>query len=151
MILKDFLPNPALKEFIQWYRIVHFEYDKTAPFPSKAYPPKPEECLHFFIRDKELIEFSSGRKIDNPPPIVVTGQQTSVMKRYPGGNLINFQIVFQPTGLFRLTGIPSFELTNQYIDAEYIFSKKIHFIYEQLQNANSYDEMLIVADRFVTN
>lgn len=54
MILNDFLPDPAFRDFIQFYRIVHF-----------------------------------------------------------GDTFLNFRIVFQPTGLFRLTGIPAYELNNQ--------------------------------------
>jgi transcriptional regulator GlxA family with amidase domain len=53
--------------------------------------------------------------------------------------------------LFRLTGIPSFELSNQCVDAENIFSKNIRFIYEQLQDAKSFSEMLLIADRFVAS
>jgi AraC-like DNA-binding protein len=83
-------------------------------------------------------------------PIVLFGQQTSINKRHFFGNIfLTFQIVFQPTGLFRLTGIPSFELTNQYFDSENIFSKNIRFIHEQLQHAKSYSEMFLIADGFV--
>ncbi len=36
MILKDFLPSPATREFVQCYRIVHFKFEKTAQLPFKA-------------------------------------------------------------------------------------------------------------------
>src|SRR5882672_4656037 len=121
MILKEFLPAPAFREFIQWYRIVHFEFDKTAAFPFKAYPPRPEECLHFFLRDREAVELINRPKKDYQLQMVLVGQQTSVMNRYAGKDFLNFQVVFQPTGLYRLTGIPSAELSNQYLDAESIF------------------------------
>jgi AraC-like DNA-binding protein len=48
-----------------------------------------------------------------------------------------------------LTGIPSFKLTDQFIDATFAFSKNIRFIHEQLKHAKSYSEMLLIADRFV--
>ena len=53
-------------------------------------------------------------------------------------------------GRFRLTGIASVELTNQYLDAGHIFSKDIRFVLEQLQQAGSYSEMILIADRFVS-
>lgn len=151
MILKDFLPTAAVREFIYCYRIVHFEFDKSAESPFKIYPPKPEECLLFYLRDREEIEVAGYEKKDYKLPVVLIGQQTSIMKRYAGKNFLNFQIVFQPTALFRLTGIMAHELTNNYIDAELIFSKNIHFIFEDLQYAPTYDKMLIIADRFVSD
>ncbi len=150
MILKDFLPNPAFREYIQCYRICHFEFDKTTETSVKAYPPKPEECVYFIFKGSIEIEFMNCGKKNLDLPIVLFGQQTSINKRYFFGSVfLNFQIVFQPTGLFRLTGIPSFELTNQYFDSENIFSKNIRFIHEQLQHAKSYSEMLLIADKFV--
>ncbi|MEP6949801.1 MAG: helix-turn-helix domain-containing protein [Ginsengibacter sp.] len=150
MILKDFLPNPAFREFIQCYRICHFEFDKSTQTSVKAYPPKPEECIYFIFKGSLEIEFMNRGKKNLDLPIILFGQQTSINKRcFFGSVFLNFQIVFQPTGLFRLTGIPSFELTNQYFDSENIFSKNIRFIHEQLQDAKSYSEMLLIADRFV--
>lgn len=150
MILKDFLPDPAFREFVQCYRIVHFEFGKASELPFKAYPPRPEECLHFFLRGQELVELNNSPKKDYQLQIVVLGQQTSVMNRYISGSLLNFTIVFQPAGLFRLTGIPSVEFTNKYLDAQYIFPKSIRFVHEQLQHAQSYSEMVLIADRFIT-
>src|ERR1700682_4522616 len=115
MLIKDYLPNPSFSEFVQWYRIVHFEFDNLKQPPLKAYPPKPETVLHFFIRGG--IEVINGCNHDYQHPIMLAGQQTSVVNRYCiGRETVNLQIVFQPSGLFRLIGIPSFELTNRYVD-----------------------------------
>jgi len=43
------------------------------------------------------------------------------------------QIVFQPTAVFLLTGIPANKLTNQFFDATNIFSKNIKSNFAQLQ------------------
>lgn len=151
MILKDFLPNIAFREFISCYRIVHLEFDKSAEFPFKVYPPKPEECLFFYLRDREEIQLNNCRKKDYELSVALIGQQTSILNRYAGKNFLNFQIVFQPTALFRLTGIPSYEFTNRYIDAEEVFPKTIRFVLEELQQAGTYNEMLLIAERFVAD
>ncbi len=151
MILKDLLPNPAFNEFVQCYRIVHFEFGKVAEFAFKAYPPRPEECLHFFLREREFVQLGNGPKKDYQFPIVLAGQQTTVINRYlPGNNFITFNIIFQPAALFRLTGIPSSELANKYLDAEFIFSKNIRSVHEELQHSQDYSEMVLIADRFVS-
>jgi hypothetical protein len=49
MLLKDFIPKPVLKDYVQFYRIVHFNFTEHQPIPVKAYPPKPENCLIFYI------------------------------------------------------------------------------------------------------
>jgi AraC-like DNA-binding protein len=148
MLIKDFLPDPSHADFVQCYRIVHFEFGKFDEIPLKAYPPKPEQVLHFFVRDG--IEVMSGCERKSQYPVLIAGQQTSVVNRYTGKDFLNLQIVFQPTGLFRLTGIPANELTNKYIDATCIFTGNILFTYERLQYAKSYSEMLQIAESFVT-
>ncbi|RDC66254.1 helix-turn-helix domain-containing protein [Adhaeribacter pallidiroseus] len=152
MILQDLTPHPSLTEFVQCYRIVHFDFVQAPEPVFKAYAPRPEVCLHFFLRERELVQLGDGPKVDYNFPVVLAGQQTAVLNRYlMGKNFITFNIAFQPTALFQLTGISAFELTNQYLDAELIFSKNIRLILEQLQNAASYHQMVTIGDRFVTS
>jgi AraC-like DNA-binding protein len=152
MILKDFAPHPSQNEFVRCYRIVHFDFVKAPEPILKAYSPRPEVCLHFFLRERELVQLGNGPKKDYKFPVVLAGQQTSVINRYlVGKDFITFNIVFHPTALFRLTGISSFELTDKYLDAEQIFSKTIRSILDQLQNAVSYDQMISIADRFINS
>jgi hypothetical protein len=82
MILKEFLPHPAFKEFVQWYRIVHFEFDKFIQIPFKVYSPKPEECLYFILQDSLMFELNNSTKKDSQLPIVI-GQQTIVKPGIP--------------------------------------------------------------------
>lgn len=152
MILKDFAPHPSLNEFVQCYRIVHFDFAPATEPVLKAYAPRPEVCLHFFLRETERVQFGSGQVKDHRFPVVLAGQQTAVFNRYlVGRDFRTFNIVFQPTALFQLTGISSFELKDQYLDAETIFSSNVRLILEQFQHAASYQEMITIADRFVTS
>jgi AraC-like DNA-binding protein len=147
MIIRDFLPEPALREFVQCYRIVDFEFGKLDNIPFKAYAPKPEQCLHFFLRDPIDIEIEDEKKI-TLPAILFTGQPTSLVKRFFGSNLLNVQIVFQPMAVYRLTGIPAYEFTNQLLDATGIFQHRIQYCFEQLQAAKDYSELILIINRF---
>ncbi len=147
MLIRDFLPNPALRDFIQWYRIVHFEFNPSDPIPFKAYPPKPEQCLHFFLHDPLFLKVAEDKK-SVQPSILLIGQRTSMVHHVHGHDLLNVQIVFQPTAVYRLTGIPAYELTNQNLDATYVFPKQIKLVYEQLQAAKNYPELLQITDCF---
>lgn len=152
MILKDFVPHQSLREFVRCYRIVHFDFVKMQEPVLKAYHPRPEVCLHFFLRERELVQLANAQKKDYKFHVALVGQQTSIINRYLlGKDFITFNIVFHPTALFRLTGISSFELTDKYLDAEQVFSKTIRSVLEQLQSATSYNQMTVVADRFVSS
>lgn len=147
MIIRDFLPGTAVSEFVQCYRIVHFEFDKAENIPIKALPPKPEQSLHFFLRDPVAIENADIKK-SYYPSIILAGQRTSLIKIFNGSNLLNVQIVFQPMAVFRLTGIPAYELTNRHLDATSIFQKDIRFTFEKLQSAKDYSELIDIVDFF---
>lgn len=147
MLLRDFLPGPVVRDFVQCYRIAHFEFDRNEEVPFKAYPPKPEQCLHFFLRDPLTIE-KTGDERCQQPSILFIGQQTSLFKLINGSNLLNVQIVFKPTAVFRLTGIPAYQITNKHVDATSIFSKNIQSVFEQLQLAKDYCELLHIVDHF---
>ncbi|MBC8111783.1 MAG: AraC family transcriptional regulator [Verrucomicrobia bacterium] len=148
MLLKDFTPSPDLHFWVRCFRICHFTFDPTAIIPTKLYPPKPETILHFFLRDAWAIDLPNGQK-EYQSPITLTGQRTHAVKQYNGGNFLDFQIVFHPTGLFNITGISAQELTDQALDAENVFAIPVRFTLEQLQEAGSYQEILWIGENFV--
>lgn len=148
MILKDFLPDSSLREFVQWYRIAHFEFGETGSYLFKAYPPKPEVCLHFLLKGSIDIETTGHTKKETLLSMTLLGQQTGVVFRYMSTSLLNFQVVFQPAAVFRLTGIPALELTNKYLNAEDVFPGT-RFLFEELQQAKTYSELLCIADKFL--
>lgn len=84
MLLKDYLPNFAFREYIQCFNIVHFEFDKNIETPFKADPSKPQECLRFSVRHGEEIELFNSQRKDYQLPVALIGQQTSAMKIYVG-------------------------------------------------------------------
>lgn len=149
MLLKDFIPSPAVAEFVQLFRIVHFVFDADAALPFKAYPPRPEHCLAFYPFDTERVEYVGTNKVIESVPVVLYGQQLSVTNRFVGRNFLVFQIIFQPGALYRLTGIPAHEFNDHYLDAESVFSTSLRFVNEQLFHAAEYKAMLLVAENFV--
>jgi AraC-like DNA-binding protein len=151
MILKDFPPNPAFNAYVQNYRIVHFIFDTKMPIPVKAYAPIPEQSLIFFLRDTEQWQRADDKKMFFTPSITLNGQQTFTTFRQPGHEILLFNIIFQPTGLFHLTGIPAHDFRDKTLDAATVFDKEIQGLKEQLQNATSYTEMIGMADKFIAH
>lgn len=147
MILQDFLPNAALKDFIKCYRIIHFSFDKSGTVPPKAYPPKPEQTLHFFLAEPMVVE-TIGKGQVKSPSMLFRGQQSSMVRQFIGHDFWDIQIVFQPTAVYRLTGIPITELAHQFFDATDIFSKNIKSSFSQMQDASGIVELLHIAESF---
>lgn len=149
MVLSEYTPSENLKQFIRVYRIVHFVFNDIAIIPYKPYPPRPEHCLSFYPRDTETVEYlNHGTTISNLKCVLI-GQQTEVTNRYVGKDFLVFQVVFCPGGLYRLTGIPSYELTNSYIDAETVFEKDIKEVNDKLNDAANVDEMVLAVETFL--
>jgi AraC-like DNA-binding protein len=149
MLLKDFLPHSGLKEFVKCYRIVHMEFDKSISLPSKAYTPRPENCIAFYPRDTEWVEYADGGKKIFNVPVALVGQHLGTTNRHIGHDFLAIQIIFQPGALYRLTGIPLNELNDEYLEADCVFSKDIQFVNEQFHHAKNYSEMVTIANQFV--
>ncbi len=148
MVLHQFTPSLILTEFVRVYRVVHFIFDDITKIPYKPYPPRPEHCLSFYPRDTETVEYMNGTKIKNLKTVLI-GQQSEVTNRFVGKDFLVFQVVFSPSGLYRLTGIPSHHLNNCYFDAETIFGKDIKEVNDKLNEATHFNEMVVIVESFL--
>lgn len=149
MALFEFYPSLPLRAYVRVYRIVNFVFQDASAIPFKPYPPRPEQCLSFYPRDTETVAYAnSGQQITNLK-IALIGQQCEVTNRYVGQHFLVFQVVFQPGALYRLTGIPSYELTNAYLDAEAVFSGTIREVNEKLNEAADFGAMVKVVESFL--
>jgi AraC-like DNA-binding protein len=149
MLIKDILPNKEISEYIQCFRIVHMVPANGISHFSKYYIPKPEMVLHAIIKGVQKIKLTTNPATEFIYKYFLSGQQTAPVIFNGTGEFINFQIVFKPTALYKITGIPSSEFADKFTDTSLIFGSSIFSYFEQLQNATSYSEMVIIAERFV--
>jgi AraC-like DNA-binding protein len=149
MLVRYFQPSPDLREYVRLLQLVHLQFSATDVLPFKSYWPRPENCLAFTPRDNEFIEDFDGKNRIIKPRAALIGQPTFVTNRHVGRHCLVFQVVFQTGALFRLTGIPSCEMSNQIIDAEAIFSKEINFVNERLSSTDNYNEMTLIVENFI--
>lgn len=149
MLLKKFAPAPALREYVHYYRIVHFRFE-AAQEQVKFFPPGPQFCLAFYPFGRERICKPDGSFILNAPQALLSGQQLEASTRHLTSNhFLTAQIFFTPAGLYRLTGINPTLLINTFTDAETIFGGQISPVNEQLAAATSYAGMIQLLDQFV--
>jgi len=144
------LPHPALRDYVRLLQIVACTFPSSMPeLPVKAYWPRAENCLAFFPKDPEKIEYGFDGKPLESPRSRLYGQHTIATNRYVGRDFMVFQIQFQPGALYRLTGIPSHELSNTFVDAEAVFSKEIRLVNERLSYTHHYTEMIAIVEDFL--
>ena len=148
MILRDVFPSPALREYVRKHQIIRFVFGAGVAIPNKVYSPRPEHCLVFCLREQQNIGYE-GLMPQAYPKCTLSGQHTSVTTRYTARDFWVLQIVLQPSALFRLTGIPSYELTNTFIDAEAVWSKDIRAAHEQMCNTEDIEEIISIAEAFL--
>jgi AraC-like DNA-binding protein len=149
MILRDVAPSPSLQEYVRKHQIIRFVFDADVILPIKAYSPRPEHCLVFYLRDLQNVAYFDSTFIAKHPKCTINGQHTLVTNRYIARDFWALQIVLQPGALYRLTGIPSYELTNTYIDAEAIWNPDISQIHDQMANCEDVDETIKIAELFL--
>lgn len=143
------LPSPVLREYVRQYQIIGFSFRQDVVIPVKPYWPRPENCLGFYARGGDIVERPNGIAEKLTTRSVIVGQHSYLINRRPPNNFVYFQIVFQPGAFFRLTGIPSHELTNSLIDAETIFSPEIRLVNERLSSTENHLEMVEIVEGFL--
>ncbi|MEZ0483449.1 helix-turn-helix domain-containing protein [Fibrella aquatica] len=149
MLVHYFQPNPALREYVRLFQIVHFVFDDSVVLPVKPYWPRPEHCLAFYTRHTETVRYVGNDTPLQKPRSALIGQPSIVTNRHVGREFLLFQVVFQPGALFRLTGLPVQELTNQFIDAEALWGPEIRLVNERLNSTNNYTDMTAIVELFI--
>jgi AraC-like DNA-binding protein len=149
MILKDILPSLPLTDYVRKHQVIRFQFGAKEILPFKAYSPRPEQCLIFLLRDRQNIAYPQQMSLLTHPKCTINGQHTFITNRYIAYDFWALQIVFQPGALYRLTGIPSFELTNTFIDAEAVWGKEIRNVYEEMCNYEEIEPTIKLAESFL--
>ncbi len=149
MILRDFVPSPNLREYVRKHQIIRFMFGPGEDRPFKVYPPRPEICLVFCLRDLLTVSYPENLNRLTHPKCTIIGQHTVVTNRYVGRDSWLLQIVLRPSALHRLTGIPTYELTNTFIDAEAIWGKEIRDAHERMCNTEDIETVIGIAEAFI--
>lgn len=150
MIARNIQPSPELRAYIYRLRIRHFVFGGAIEAPAKPFPPRPEQCLVFYPRGAETIEYaSSGKKVHRPRSIIA-GQFTERINRLiTTPEFLMISVEFKPGGLYRLTGINLADLSNKCEDAEAIFSNELLSVNSSLSGAASYEEMIMIIEDYL--
>jgi AraC-like DNA-binding protein len=149
MFYKIYQPHPALKGFINNIEVIHVLFDMPIEYISVLNPPVAEKRLFFYPFELPLVEYDGKSEKVVQPRSILIGRQFSRIHLNLKPNTLCLKVGFQPSGLYRLLGMP----LNEYEidgapDSRYALDKEIVFINEQLQLAASYDQMVSIIQTF---
>lgn len=149
MFHQFFKPHPALEEIVNNIMISRILFNSLDQKPTVLFPPLPEQCLFFYPNDCMDVESASGRK-HTLNSCVILGPQTRPAKITLGYDHLVIKIGFQPGGLHRLLGIPMHELLgNDALDAGELLGSEIYSLNDQLKEAASYQQMIVILEKFL--
>lgn len=150
MIVRNLQPAPELQDYIYRYRIRHFYFDGSKTIPLKPFPPRPEQCIVFYPRGAEAIEYPLSSKKVQRPRSIVSGQFTERINRLiTTPEFLMISVEFRPGALYRLTGINFAEFANKCEDAEAVLSSDLANVNSRLSGAVTYNEMIVIIEEYL--
>jgi AraC-like DNA-binding protein len=151
MIYKSFTPSLMVQEYVKNYHLLHFDLKGLTINPTKSYFPRAEQCLTFDLRGQlTSVNKHTGEK-QYRPSSYFSQQQISTYELSFDEEYIMLKVVFQPGALYRLLGIPLYELGERYVDATLLIPSEIKLVNEQLANAGTYDQMICIIEQYLVH
>ncbi len=142
MIFRSYKPSLLLSSYVDVIHLRHFIFPANGKIPFKPYPPRPEQCLTFYVRGFELTEYKREGIVIHRPRSTISGQYTHIINRNPSAEFLMILVVFKGGALNRLTGIPFTEFMNLAADAESVLGNEVKYLNERLNSMEYYEEML---------
>ena len=139
-------PHPALRPFVKAYWYLHIQHN----VPAFGIPiaPIPETCLYFYPKDKLQVNYldNSTHKI---PDNIIIGQTTTRHNLLIPNNYLMFKVLLQPSGFFRLFGIPMTFFVGSYEETNLVLGNEIKAIREKIENAATFEQMVGIMEAFL--
>jgi len=148
-LMRHLPPAPGLHPYVRFYvqREVTLSDDTAVmhPVPARAAP-----MLEFDFGELARVHSCDRPHVTTAHRSVVVGLQSyrRVRLEISGGHE-SFSLVFQPSGLHGLFGVPMAELTNRDFDARAVLGPSISELERQLGDCRSFEARACAADRYL--
>jgi AraC-like DNA-binding protein len=144
VIHKRLLPSRPLREYLRSYEYVEAPAGDVEASPC-AVSVLP--LLSFHLRSPcTAFEYAEGRARVLPPAIALGPCDHRVADVSYTGHLMNFAIVFEPAGFFRLFRVSPFELRNYAYDCRDVLGERVARLHERLREAASPEQMASIVE-----
>jgi len=139
-------PHPALTPFVRAYTFLHIQHG----LPELVLPlaPVPETCLYFYPRHPLQLQVPGGLRRTTPDNIVM-GQTIARVDLLIPADYLMFKVWLQPTGFFRLFGMPMTLFTGGHQEMQAVLGNDIRAMREGIEQATTFQQMVVLADAFL--
>lgn len=140
-------PSPRLREFVRYYDCSDVVADGTAayPFAVSLFP-----VLAFYLGDPCNAYEHDAARTRNLPPVIALGLcDHRVADLLDCGHHVNFTVVFEPTGFFRLFHVSPWELRNYAHDCRDVLGAEIATLHARLCAARDMAERVRLVEAFL--
>lgn len=148
MVEVEMQPAEPLRELVDKIVYVEFDIGPETPMPIS---PRPVPGLAISLPGATILKITgkNGRTVELPRASIV-GPQTELNSRTSGsGRHIGLNIMFRPTGLFRLFNQSITEITDSWFPAEDVLGPDFLRFQEALQNEHGLAARKELVDRFL--
>ncbi|KAA9331414.1 AraC family transcriptional regulator [Hymenobacter busanensis] len=142
-------PCAALQPFVSNYMLMHVQFDAQVPLAVNPFPTNPEQCLYFYARDViEVFNFAQQKERASAQSVIV-GPQVARVNLRMGHNQLTIKVGFRPGGLFRLFGLPMWELLDQTVDSHDLTGREVNDVNERLREVDDYARMIALVEQYL--
>lgn len=127
--------------------IVNYQFNSNTSVCT--YPPTPQPSLFFYIGDTIKVKKNDSEIYEEQPYSVIVGQQLKSVSIDINRNHKAVRVGFHPGGLYRLIGVPMYELIDNNCSADDVFGKQISYVNEQLHEASNNFEIKTIIENFL--
>jgi AraC-like DNA-binding protein len=139
-------PHPALRPFVKAYWYLHIQHQ--LPVLNFPIAPVPETCLYFYPKGKLCINYLD-KSTQTIPDNIITGQVTVRHNLLIPNNYLMFKVLLQPSGFFRLFGIPMTLFTGSHEEINLVLGNEIKELRERIENAATFEQMVNITEGFL--
>ncbi len=149
MEVKNYIPHPVLQEYVFSISTV----DALLPPGDKdvvtPYPPTPFQSLMFYCNNPISMGRPESETFEPQPLTVVVGPQYSRVNLKVHEHLRAIRVDLLPGGMYRLLGIPMYELFDGGFNARDLFGAEMRSINNRLQDIQDLEQGKIFVEKFL--
>lgn len=150
MRIRKTIPSAPLREYVLHYELRELEWKDSVGV--RPLPARPAQFLIFHLADQlgcQLFDHRSGNTVATPPAGVTGPQTFRTWDALWQGRFRDFAVSFQPTGFYRLFGVPMIELADRLYEASELMGNEVRLLHEQLHRCPTLNDMARATERFL--
>lgn len=149
MEVKIYIPHRVLQEYVLNISTVNVILPAGINEVISPYPPTPFQSLMFYCNNPVSMGRPEKGDFDRQPLTVLIGPQFSRVNIKVHSQLSAVRVDFLPGGMYRMLGIPMYELFDGGFDAFDFFGTEMRSINEQMQHLTDLEEGKNIVEKFL--